>query len=450
MKQCNPLRTDKWIFINRIVLLLALFIGLASPRVGAVGAQPQAVAGEARDSDNLLDDLGRRAFEWFQCCRHPRTGLVLDRARESGPLPDPEKPAMASIASVGYALSLLPEAVRLGYISKEAAIQQAQETLHFLLHETQQENGLYWHFVDWRSGKRWRDCEVSTLDSAILFNGIMVVSGFGGQVQRSADEILDRADWTKFLMDHEGKQLLSMGSKPEKGLLNPAGIRSSEMAMPYFLAIGSRTHAIDPQCWYNTKVNYGLLCGRRILNAEHPLFTSYYGLGWHPLQGFKDRDGVNLWENAAETALANRAFCREEGERFPTYAMSEGGWWGISAGDSPKGYIGPSVKPGDADGVVWPTATLAALPWAAEEIKADLSRWRASSAWRASFGPHGLRPFRIGDQKWEGTDLIGIDVGSFAVSLANYRNQTIWRAWAEHPIGKAGLAKVGVGASKPN
>src|SRR5438132_10405638 len=134
-------------FMKRILLLLALFISLASPMVCVVGAQPKAAAGEvrdARDSDHLLDDLGRRAFEWFQSCRHPKTGLVLDRARESGPLPDPEKPAMASIASVGYALSLLPEGVRLGYISKEAAIQQAQETLHFLLHEAEQVNGLYW------------------------------------------------------------------------------------------------------------------------------------------------------------------------------------------------------------------------------------------------------------------------------------------------------------------
>src|SRR5258706_7572574 len=120
--------------MKRILLFLAFFIGLASPSVCVVGAQPHAAAGEARDSDQLLDDLGQRAFGWFQSCRHPRTGLVLDRARDSGPLPDPETPAMASIASVGYALSLLPEGVRLGHISKEAAVEQAQETFRFLLH----------------------------------------------------------------------------------------------------------------------------------------------------------------------------------------------------------------------------------------------------------------------------------------------------------------------------
>jgi hypothetical protein len=100
------------------------------------------------------------------------------------------------------------------------------------------------------------------------------------------------------------------------------------------------------------------------------------------------------------------------------------------------------MKAGDADGVAWPTAALAALPWAPREIKEDLVRWRASQGWSASFGPHGLRPVRLVDRPWAGTDLIGIDVWSYAVSLANYRNRTIWEAWQRHPIAKAAMAKL--------
>ena len=54
------------------------------------------------------------------------------------------------------------------------------------------------------------------VDSAILFNGIMVVSGFGGQVQRSADEILDRADWTLSRTENfaEKSVVATPGSRP--------------------------------------------------------------------------------------------------------------------------------------------------------------------------------------------------------------------------------------------
>jgi hypothetical protein len=216
------------------------------------------VADVLHSPDRLLDELEWKAFKWFREHRHPTTGLVLDRGKNFAPQPPkPDQPAMASIASVGYYLSLLPEYVRLGRLSRDAATQQAERTLAFVLKNVEHHEGLMYHFVDWRSGKRWDRCEVSTLDTAILLNGCMVAAeAFGGEVAAVADKLLDRANWPKYLVEHAttGKQLLSLGWTPEQGLLGPADVRSSEMAIPYFLAAGSK-HSIDAQCWYNTTVS---------------------------------------------------------------------------------------------------------------------------------------------------------------------------------------------------
>ena len=405
------------------------------------------VAGSAGESDKILDDLGRRAFNWFQKFRHPETGLVLDRAENHEEFEvSPREAAMASIASVGYHLSLLPEFERLGYVTPDEAKRQVTQTLQCIGRNIEGHEGLYYHFVDWRSGKRWRNSEVSVLDTAILLNGVMVVSSaYGGKIQQMGDAIIDRANWPAFIVKdgESGKQLLSLGWHPDRGLLGPADVTSSEMALAYFLAVGSKKN-IPEESWDNTRVEYGTVCGVKVLNPQHSLFTSYYGMGWHDLEGKKDRRGIDLFENARNAAEANIRFCKEEAKREPTYNEAAGMWAGISAGDSPTGYRAPMCVANDPDGVVWPTTLLAALPWCEDHIRRVLPAWRASSTWDISCGTYGLGPFRLGDEPWRGKDIIGIDVGSFAVSLANVRNETVWRLWMRHPVAREAYTRLGI------
>jgi hypothetical protein len=391
----------------------------------------------------VLDDLGRKAFRWFQDNRHPETGLVRDRAPNWRGSASPS--SMASIASAGYYLSILPEAVRTGDITKAQAEANAYQLLRFLRDRMHHEHGLFFHFVDWQTGERWSKCEISVLDSAILFNGCMVVSeAFGGRVADLTNQLLERVEWARFLTQHPTtkKPVLSLGWQPETGLIGSTDFRSSEMAMPYFLAVGQRARPLDPECWYNTPAVYQMLCGFKILNTQHPLFTSYYGLGWHDLHGRPDRTGIDLEANAKLAAKANRAFCREIANKHRTFALSEGQWWGISAGDSPAGYVAPGPILSQLDGTAWPTAALAALPWDADEIQEDLLRWKASKVWKRVYGEYGLSPFNL-EQNWIAPDVIGIDLGSFAVSLANYRNHTVWDLWMRHPVAVAALERLG-------
>jgi hypothetical protein len=373
--------------------------------------------------------------------------MVADRwpnRREAAVGDKSKKDVVASIASVGYFLSVLPDAVQRGWISREAAVKQAKTVLDFAGKKLEGKYGLFYHFVDWKTGRRCWNSEVSCLDSAIFFNGCVIAAeGFGGEVATAANALIDGADWTKFVIkdSRTGKALLSFGWTPEKGFLGFMDVRSSEMAMTYFLAVGSRTHPIDPQCWYNTRVSYRQVAGHRVLNGEHPLFTSYYGLGWHGLAGMVDKDGVDLEGNAKEAALANRESCRLLGQKHSTFSRQAGGWWGISAGDSAKGYVAPGPI-GDPGGTVWPTAALAAVPYIPQEVRQDLAAWRASKAWDLACGYYGLAPFDL-DGKWVGEDLIGIDVGSFLVNLENLQNHAVHRLWSKHPVAVSALRKLG-------
>ena len=89
-------------------------------------------------------------------------------------------------------------------------------------------------------------------------------------------------------------------------------------------------------------------------------------------------------------------------------------------------------------------AALAALPWVTRELREDLLAWRKSPSWRRVSGPYGLLPFRLEPKpEWQGTDLIGIDLGSFAVSLANHRNKTVTALWMRHPVAREALRRLG-------
>ena len=392
----------------------------------------------------MFDTLAHKSFLWFQDNCHPETGMVKDRSSnfEGGGTEN----RMSSIASTGYHLSLLPYAVQRGWIQADYAQKHTMRTLRFVKDHLEHHYGLLYHFIDWETGQRWNKSEFSLLDTAIFLNGCMVVSEALDGIAALADSLLDRVDWNQYLIHHptSKKLLLSFGWSPDDGgkLLYPADVRSSELAMPYFIAAGSRTYPIDPQVWYNTAVVIGDICGYQILNPSHALFTSYYGMGWVDLRGMVDLQRIDLYDNARQAALANRTFCYSiAASHSTTYGDSEGGWWGISAGDSPAGYVARGPIEGDPDGTVWPMAALASLIWIPDVLEKDLSRWVKSDVWSRVFGKYGLSPFSL-DRQWVAEDVIGIDLGSYAISWANYRQRAIWEFWMRHPIAKNAIKRL--------
>jgi hypothetical protein len=401
----------------------------------------------------ILDDLFVRGWRWFVDATHNESGMVLDRLPNGGKRQ--ATTIMSSVAATGFYLGLLPEVVRRELLTAEEAEKRARLTIEFAEQHVDHVEGLLAHFVDWSTGKQHRHCEFSALDTSMFLFGCMVAASAYPGLAAVCDRLIDRVDWTKLWVQAEGRDapLLSYGfhgttRQPLRGSTN---VRSSEHLMPCVLAAASRAHPVTAECWYNMRIVRASprepIDGwtpdpqfQAVLNPTHPLFTSYYGLAWINLAGLHDADGVDLWTNARLAALLNRAYCREvAAKRFKTYAEDQGGWWGLSAGDSPAGYVarGPAAD-GDPHGTVWPTAALGSMTWIAGELSDDLVRWANSPAWGRVLGAFGLSAFSL-DENWVGPDLLGIDLGATMMIWANAQANTIHSLWSRHWVAQRAI-----------
>lgn len=388
---------------------------------------------------DLLDELSRRGWEWFVRCTHPNTGMVLDRFANFA---DPAGPViMSSIAATGFYLSLLPDAVRRGRLAASEAEARAETSLRFAERHIEHVEGVLPHFVDWSTGRRFGASEFSALDTAIFLNGGMVAAGAYPGLGGIVDRLLDRVRWPALVIQEgrrAGQLAYGFDGRTRDRLGASADVRSSENLMPCVLAAGSRTHRVDRRCWYSARIVRSPEAPD-VLNPGHALFTSYYGLVWMDLSGLHDAEGVDLWSNARSAALLNRTCCRVHASKgHGTYRADNGSWWGLSAGDSPAGYVARGPLDGDPDGTVWPTAALGSIAWIPDELSADLAAWSGSAWWPRALGRYGLSPFSA-DRDWIGRDIIGIDIGAFMGVWANVQARAIHALWAGHPVARRGV-----------
>src|SRR5262249_45606847 len=155
--------------------------------------------------DWLLTDLELDRLRWttqlyYLHETNPDNGLVRDKT-------DPAAPC--SIAVVGMALATLPIAVERGVLFRPFAAKLARRRLRFLRELPQGPEtdvsgykGFFYHFLDIETGRRVWQCELSTIDSAFLFSGMLTAATYfdndtadEAEVRRLADELYRRADW---------------------------------------------------------------------------------------------------------------------------------------------------------------------------------------------------------------------------------------------------------------
>ena len=84
-------------------------------------------------------------------------------------------------------------------------------------------NGFFYHFLDMRSARRVWNCEVSTIDSTILFAGALVAEQYFDrdtdeerEIRFLADALYRRADWMWAL---DNGPMVSLGWHPNRGFL---------------------------------------------------------------------------------------------------------------------------------------------------------------------------------------------------------------------------------------
>jgi hypothetical protein len=454
-------RPRRFPFINRALpcaLALVLLACGLSPQASLMidddthtGLAPvQVSATRTAQDEEFLEDLERRSFQYFMEQSDPQTGLVLDRARTDGSIHDEQHRNTASIAATGFGLTALCIAAERGWMKRDEARERVRSSLRFFSERAPHKRGWFYHWMDWRTGARAWQSEVSSIDTALLLGGILAARQYfrdDAEIVRLATRIYERVDFPWMLNGHP--TLLSHGWKPESGFLGPRWDTYTEDASLYLLGIASPTHAISPLSWHALKRARVRYAGYSYITTRNvPLFMHQYAHLWIDFRGRRERRRkIDYFENSAAATRAHRIFCLRLALVFPK-SYSEN-IWGISASDSVKGYVAWGGPPRDPsiDGTVVPTAPGGSLQFT-PDISLPALRAMKERFGEKIYGRYGFVDAFNPTTGWVGPDVIGINVGPILLSAENLRTGNVWRWFMQNAEIPRALSLVGLDVSK--
>ena len=385
--------------------------------------------------EQLLDEIQRAAFNFFWNEASPSTGQVKDRALAKGN--DTRK--MASIAATGFGLTSLCIGDHREYGKRAEILERVRKTLRFLANDLHHEHGFFYHFIHTDSGQRWEKCELSSIDSSLLYCGALTARQYFAdrEIKDLSTKIYERVDWPWML---NGGKTLSMGWHPETGFLDARWEHYCELMMIYLLAIGSPTHPLPPEtwnAWTRPKIKYQ---GIEYISGNDPIFTHQYSQAWFDFRNKRDAY-ADYFENSVKATKAHKLFCLSLRDRFPDYSDN---LWGISASDYAKGYTawgGPPPQ-GPLDGSIVPCATGGSLPFLYDEcmrVQRNLRGRYRDKVWMKYGCVDAFNPLT----GWYDADVLGIDLGITMLMAENHRTGFVWEQFMKNDEAKRGMDRVG-------
>ena len=419
-------------------------------------------------NDDLLDNFQRVAFHYFVETVNPENGLVPDTSRAGSP---------CSIAVVGFALSSYPIGVERGWMSREAAVKLTLATLRFFRDSPQSSRedttgykGFYYHFLDLQTGRRVWNCELSMIDTALLFGGVLLAGAYftadsddEQEIRELADFLYQRVDW-RWAQSTEAT--MRMGWLPKSGFLHYGWDGYSESTLLYTLGMASPTYRVTEVShtewmatfqWENI-YNYDLLYGG-------PLFLHQFSHAWIDFRGIRDpfmrEKKSDYFENSRRATYLHREYARRNPNAFLGYGDD---LWGLSAAEGPGnftlatrsgersffGYAARGAPFGPDDGTIAPWSYFASLPFAPEIVMPALRHLllRYPSVVRDYKVPSGFNPTLaneggFGPDGWISDARFGLDQGIMVLMVENYRSGLVWEIMRSCPQIRTGLRMSG-------
>ncbi|HWD39602.1 MAG TPA: glucoamylase family protein [Fimbriimonas sp.] len=386
-----------------------------------------------------LDDIQHRAVRFFWEQSNPETGISKDRADNHKPVDDH---TIGSCASVGFALPAYIIGVERHWLPRKDALERTKVTLRHLNTLWPNEHGWLYHFVDWKTGARQWNCEASSIDTSICLAGVIQAKEYwkDSEVTTEADKFAKRIDWKWMLTDGGNKPdetTLSMGWKPEDGFIDARWSSFCELNMIYIQAYG-----IDPTIRTDGwgKIARGVFTDRgHTYLVGGPLFMHEMSNSFYDFSEMRDPQGFNYWVDTKESALQHRAYAIDNPNHHKGYDKD---FWGLSACDTPKGYMALGAWPDFHDnGTITPTSALAAMPYTPAESKSMLAHLlKDYGQYYGKYGfPNGMCP----DENWYDSDVIGIDLGMMLLGVEDYRTGLPWKLSMRSPWIKRGYQRIG-------
>jgi hypothetical protein len=414
-------------------------------------------------------ELKKRTFDYFW--NAVDTNLqTLDRY--------PTK-TFSSIAATGFGLSSYLVGIENNYISRQQGAERVLQTLRILLNLPQGPDssgisgykGFFYHFLTLDKAERFKQVELSSIDTGLLMAGILSCMSYfdandpsESEIRRLADQLYRRVDWN-WMMKPNG--IMSMGWHPEKGFIESEWAGYNEAMILLVMAMGSPTFPIPQESWSKWCASYPVDTFYGYKNVQFdPLFGHQYSHTWIDFRGIRDSfmraHNDDYFENSRKATLSNKAYCVDNPMEWKGYHENQ---WGLTACDGPvnnkmkvdgverqfydyRARGAASFQIVD-DGTIAPTAAGGSFPFTPEDSEACL-KYMWETHYTHLIGEYGFKDafnLTYKDEKypdgWFDIDYLGIDQGPILLQIQNHETELIWNIMKKNPYIIAGLKKAG-------
>jgi hypothetical protein len=388
---------------------------------------------------------------------------------------------------VGFALTAYPAGIERGYVTREQGRDRVLKTLEFFLkaptgpegQNVSGYQGFFYHFLDMETGYRFKDVELSTIDTTLLLAGALFCQSYFDQkdykenlIRQHAETLYRRANWKWFQMS---KPWVSMGWRPEHGFIEADWRGYNEAMILLVLALASPTYPVEKDVWKNWTDTYkwGEFYGQEYVGFA-PLFGHHYSHVWIDFKGIQDvymkERGIDYFENTRRATYAQRHYAIENPMHWKDYGENI---WGLSACDGPVDTIlpvnaiprifftygarGASHDEVRDDGTITPSAAAGSMPFTPEIVLPALMEMRSrygedlysEFGFLDSFNPTFTFDIKVqhgrvvAGKGWFDGDYLGIDQGVLFAMIENYRSGLIWNVMRKNPHIIRGLQRAG-------
>lgn len=420
------------------------------------------------EEKNFLDTLQYRTFKYFLEQINPELGLVKDRSTDTSP---------ATIAAVGFAVPVWAIGAEKGWITREYAANLTLNMLNFFW-QSEQSNakyatgnkGFYYHFIDMKTGKRFWNCELSSIDSGLLFSGMIFARNYFSnenevekQIRELASKLLARADWSFWVRPANQKMpnQINMGWT-EEGFQPLGWFGYTEALFLYVIAAGMNlpnpeTAFASFQSTYQWREPYTKDFGHVVFPA---LFAHQYSFMWLNPNGLVDaymkKKGIDYAENSRRATYVNREYAIVNPMKWAGYDSLS---WGFTACDGPEskynydgkiffGYAPRGSSGLDStefdDGTIAATAAGGSIPFAPEICIPTLMNLKDIYGGAGVWGKYGFVDAFNPTANWVDKDYLGLDQGPIIIMIENYYNGFVWKYFMKDEIVQKGLRTLGL------
>jgi hypothetical protein len=415
----------------------------------------------------FLTSVQKDSFAYFIHEVNEENGLVADKTAANWP---------ASIAAVGMALTVYTIGAERGFMARQRAARRTLTTLRFFANSEQSDapgatgyKGFYYHFLDMETGKRAWNCELSSIDTALLIAGVLSSRAYfraddatEREIRALADLLYARVDWQWMLA---GAPVMCHGWKPEHGFLEWHWEGYDEALILYLLALASPTFPIAGEHYtaYTASYRWEKAYGIDYLYAG-PLFIHQMSHLWVDFRGIRDaymsaRD-CDYFENSRRATLVQQRYAIDNPHGFAQYGAL---CFGVTASDGPGyvtrhidgilrtffDYVARGAPSGPDDGTLAPWAVVASLPFAPEIVLPSVKHYQGMRlreanpyGFKASFSPT-YKDRANGKAGWVSPYHFGINEGPTVIMIENYLHDLTRRTMRACPSLKLGLVRAG-------